>query len=252
MHVNSTLCPGCGHLLAESESYSPPADFWCGVSKTAPKLSVDYPFTIGKCNNYSRKKQSDLRVSTTKAAPFQVFFKKITRRYLPSAATNERQAPGWFKKNEKPLPCEQQFVILFIRLKFAAGNRCFYGDCVMASLKPRVSVEYGEKATIITFTDEKILEERDIIELQESLMGVIEQSEKISLILDFANVKFLSSAVLGLLIRVSKKIYEQDGQLRLCNISPRIYEIFKITRLTKIFDILPDRAAAASSFTNES
>jgi anti-sigma B factor antagonist len=122
----------------------------------------------------------------------------------------------------------------------------------MASLKPRVSVEYGEKATIVTFADEKILEERDIVELQESLMGVIEQSEKINLILDFSNVKFLSSAVLGLLIRVSKKIYEQDGQLRLCNISPRIYEIFKITRLTKIFDILPDRATASSSFSKES
>ncbi|MFA5252830.1 MAG: STAS domain-containing protein [Phycisphaerae bacterium] len=121
----------------------------------------------------------------------------------------------------------------------------------MASLKPRVSVEYGEKATIVTFTDEKILEERDIVELQQSLMGVIEQAENTSLILDFSTVKFLSSAVLGLLIRVSKKVYEQNGQLRLCNISPRIYEIFKITRLTKIFDILPDRASAAASFAEK-
>ena len=129
--------------------------------------------------------------------------------------------------------------------------RRFFGDFVMASLKPRVTVEYGEKATIVTFTDEKILEERDIVELQESLMGVIEQTEKINLILDFSTVKFLSSAVLGLLIRVSKKVYEQNGQLRLCNISPRIYEIFKITRLTKIFDILPDRASAAASLAEE-
>jgi anti-sigma B factor antagonist len=117
----------------------------------------------------------------------------------------------------------------------------------MAPLKPRISVEYGQDATIITFTDEKILEERDIVELQESLMGVIEQAEKINLVLDFSAVKFLSSAVLGLLIRVSKKVYEQDGQLRLCNISPRIYEIFKITRLTKIFDIYPDRESAGAS-----
>jgi anti-sigma B factor antagonist len=118
----------------------------------------------------------------------------------------------------------------------------------MATLKPRVSVEYGEEATIVTFTDEKILEERDIADLQESLMGVIEQAEKVNLILDFSAVKFLSSTVLGLLIRASKKIYERDGQLRLCKISPRIYEIFKITRLTKIFDIYPDRAAAVASF----
>jgi anti-sigma B factor antagonist len=117
----------------------------------------------------------------------------------------------------------------------------------MTSSQPRVSVEYGEDATIITFTDEKILGERDILELQESLMGVVEQAEKINLILDFSAVKFLSSTVLGLLIRVSKKVYERDGQLRFCNISPRIYEIFKITRLTKIFDIYPDRTSAAAS-----
>jgi anti-sigma B factor antagonist len=118
----------------------------------------------------------------------------------------------------------------------------------MASLKPRVSVEYGERATVVTFTDEKILEERDIAELQDSLNGVIEQADKINLVLDFSTVKVLSSAVLGLLIRVSKKVYEREGQLRLCNISPRIYEIFKITRLTKIFDIYPDRDAAIASF----
>ena len=118
----------------------------------------------------------------------------------------------------------------------------------MASLKPRVSVEYDEKAVLVTFTDEKILEERDITELQDSLNGIIEQADRINLVLDFSTVKFLSSAVLGLLIRVSKKVYEREGQLRLCNISPRIYEIFKITRLTKIFDIYPDREAAIASF----
>ena len=71
-------------------------------------------------------------------------------------------------------------------------------------------------------------------------MSVVEQAEKINLVLDFCNVRFLSSAVLGLLIRVSKKTYEQGGQLKLCNISPNIYEVFKITRLTKIFDICED------------
>ena len=110
----------------------------------------------------------------------------------------------------------------------------------MATIKPRISVEYAENATIITFVDEKILEERDIQTLQESIMSVIEQAERLNLVLDFCNVQFLSSAVLGLLIRVSKKVYERDGRLRLCNISPKIYEIFKITRLTKIFEIYQD------------
>jgi anti-sigma B factor antagonist len=119
----------------------------------------------------------------------------------------------------------------------------------MASLKPGVSVQYTEEATIITFTEEKILEERDIKSLQESIMPVIEQSEQVHFILDFRNVKFLSSAVLGLLLRVSKKIYEKNSTLRMCNINPKIYEIFKITRLNKIFDIYDELEGAMESLS---
>jgi anti-sigma B factor antagonist len=114
----------------------------------------------------------------------------------------------------------------------------------MAEIMPKINVQYNEGATILTFTDEKILEENDIRSLQGSIMSVIEQGGRMNLILDFQNVRFLSSAVLGLLIRVSKKIYENDGQLRLCNINPKIYEVFRITRLTKVFDIYPDTESA--------
>ncbi|MHC4172125.1 MAG: STAS domain-containing protein [Planctomycetota bacterium] len=120
----------------------------------------------------------------------------------------------------------------------------------MAGIKPRIGVEYAGDATIVTFTDERILEEKDINALQESIMSVIESaSGGINLILDFGNVRFLSSAVLGLLIRISKRIYEHDGSLRLCNINPKIYEIFKITRLTKTFDIYKDVESAAEDLS---
>ena len=119
----------------------------------------------------------------------------------------------------------------------------------MEPIKPRIAVEYARNATIVTFTDEKILEERDIKALQDSIMSVVEQAERIKLILDFGNVQFLSSAVLGLLIRLSKRIYEHDGQLRLCNINPKIYEIFKITRLTKSFDIYKDVESAVEDLS---
>jgi anti-sigma B factor antagonist len=108
----------------------------------------------------------------------------------------------------------------------------------MAAIKPMISVEYSGNATVVRFIDEKILEEKDIKALQESIMPIIESAcGRINLILDFGNVRFLSSAVLGLLIRISKRIYECEGRLKLSNINPKIYEIFKITRLTKTFDI---------------
>ncbi len=120
----------------------------------------------------------------------------------------------------------------------------------MAAIQPRISIEYIEDATVVAFTNDKILEETDVRALRESIEVIVEQAGNIRLVLDFRSVKFLSSAVLGLLIRISKRIHEQGGQLRLCNIHPGIYEVFKITRLTNIFDIFEDVESAIHSFTD--
>lgn len=119
----------------------------------------------------------------------------------------------------------------------------------MEPVKPKISVEYSENATIVAFEDEKILDDATIKAIETSIMSVVEQADGVNMILDFCNVRFLSSAVLGLLIKISKKVYEKDGQLRLCNIDPKIYEIFEITRLIKIFDICKNLEEATESFS---
>lgn len=120
----------------------------------------------------------------------------------------------------------------------------------MAGIQPRISLAYTDGATVVAFTDEKILEDTDVRALRESIEAIVEQAGNIRLVLDFRHVKFLSSAVLGLLIRMSKRVHEQGGQLRLCNIHPGIYEVFKITRLTNIFDIFEDVESATQSFSD--
>ena len=110
----------------------------------------------------------------------------------------------------------------------------------MDAKHPNMSIEYRGQVVVATLTDEKILEESQLLGLEGSFMPLIEQNPGIQLIVDFESVKFLTSSVLGLLIRVSKKVYETDGKLRLCSINPKILEVFKITRLDKIFEIYPD------------
>lgn len=119
----------------------------------------------------------------------------------------------------------------------------------MDQVKPKISVDYTENAVVATLTDEKILEQADIEALEASIMPLVEQGGGMNLVISFADVKFLTSAVLGLLIRVSKKVYESDGQLKLCSIEPKILEIFKITRLDKVFDIYEDREQALQAVT---
>jgi anti-sigma B factor antagonist len=117
----------------------------------------------------------------------------------------------------------------------------------MDKSNPKLAVEYLEQAVVATLTDRKILDEADIRALEDSVMPLIGADEQACLILDFSNVEFLTSAALGLLIRISKKVYESGGNLKLCGISPKILEIFRITRLDKIFDICIDRQDAVQS-----
>lgn len=107
----------------------------------------------------------------------------------------------------------------------------------MDHMHPNISIDYHGPIVIATLEDEKVLDETQLEGLEGSFMPLIEQSPGIQLIIDFTNVKFLTSSVLGLLIRISKKVYETGGTLRLCSINPKIQEVFKITRLDKIFEI---------------
>ena len=77
---------------------------------------------------------------------------------------------------------------------------------------------------------------------------MVDEHKPINLLLNFENVEHLSSAALGMLITLHKRIMESRGQLKLSNINPQIYEVFKITRLNKVFDIYDHAAKAKASF----
>ena len=59
----------------------------------------------------------------------------------------------------------------------------------------------------------------------------------------------LSSAALGMLIALHKRVREKGGVLRLCNIRSSIYEVFEITRLSEVLKILPSREEAVREAT---
>lgn len=123
-------------------------------------------------------------------------------------------------------------------------SKLFYSEIPMAAAKPSISIDYTQEAVVVTLMDEKILDAAQISDLEESILPLAGESQGKSLVIDFSNVGFLSSSVLGLLIRLSKRVNETNGQLKLCSLKKQIAEIFRITRLNKIFDIFDDIEAA--------
>ncbi len=98
-------------------------------------------------------------------------------------------------------------------------------------------IKRSEDVSVVEFADRKILEELAIQEIGEELHQVVDAEPSIKLLLNFKNVDHLSSAALGMLITLNKKVKEQSGDLKLSDINRQIFEVFKITRLNRVFDI---------------
>ncbi len=101
---------------------------------------------------------------------------------------------------------------------------------------------------VVHFIQSKIVSEEDIQEVGEQLASLVDDQGHRRLLLNFGNVQYLSSAALGKLINLKKKVSKADGQVKLCSIHPDLLEVFKITRLDTVFDIQRDERSALDAF----
>lgn len=114
---------------------------------------------------------------------------------------------------------------------------------------PRLDVDVADGIIDVELLDRKILDEVEITQIGEQLGALVAQNDKPKMIISFGNVGHMSSSALGMLITLHKRVSEKQGQLRLCNIQPTIYEVFVITRLNEIFKICASRSEAAESLS---
>ena len=119
----------------------------------------------------------------------------------------------------------------------------------MAESDAKLNVRVEDDVTVVEFVDRNILDEGSIQQIGQEIGDLIDQAASPKLLISFENVEHLSSAALGTLITINNKVREKDGQLRLTNIAPPIYEVFTITKLDKLFHIHPTTEKAMRSFT---
>ena len=71
----------------------------------------------------------------------------------------------------------------------------------------------------------------------DSLLESLAMHPGMRLVLDLSDVQYLSSAVLGKLINLKKKVGAVRGKVKLRCIHPDLLEVFRITRLDQVFEI---------------
>lgn len=73
--------------------------------------------------------------------------------------------------------------------------------------------------------------------------GISEKAEQLlngiteTTVLDFSDLKYISSSGLGLLIKVQRRLDATGDKIRIVNASDHIRELFTVTRFDSIFDI---------------
>jgi len=115
--------------------------------------------------------------------------------------------------------------------------------------KERLRIEQVGDVTVVHFLDKRILDEPTIQAIAEQLFSLVDTDGKRKLLLNFSNVEYMSSAALGKLINLHKKLAGLKGALAMCNVIPQIFEVFAITKLDKIFKIFPNEDAAMEFFS---
>lgn len=116
------------------------------------------------------------------------------------------------------------------------------------STPPRLLIQKIKDVTIVRLRESSILEPHLIQQISQELAELVESQHRRKLLIDFSEVKFLSSSALGVLVMLRKKVEGIQGELVLAGMSKELRKIFKITNLDRLFKFKDDENGALEVF----
>jgi anti-sigma B factor antagonist len=104
---------------------------------------------------------------------------------------------------------------------------------------PLVEYEQHGSITVGTVRAARVLDAVNVTEFGNRLLEYVDEHPGVHLLLNFAQVNYLSSAALTELLKVNEATQRTGGGVRLCALSPEIASVFQITNLDKLFLVEP-------------
>ena len=101
---------------------------------------------------------------------------------------------------------------------------------------------------VVRILEPRLIDDPHLDELRAEIGEVVGARQGINLLLDLGRVEFLSSAMLEMLSGFYRLLGTAGGQLRLCRLTPAIAEVFRTTKLDRLFPIHADIDEALARF----
>jgi anti-sigma B factor antagonist len=83
--------------------------------------------------------------------------------------------------------------------------------------------------------------------LRELVVALVGKGQR-KILLNFVDVNYIDSSGLGSLVSSLVRVRMYDGELKLLNLTKRVYEILRVTKLNTVFEIMDDETVAVNSF----
>jgi len=103
--------------------------------------------------------------------------------------------------------------------------------------------------TVVDFSGSTILDGPTIEDIGRQLYELVDQQAHRKILLDFSQVRFLSSSMLGVLIALRKKAQAIRGRLAIAGLRPELRKVFKISQMEKLFEFHDDQGSAMGSLS---
>ena len=111
-------------------------------------------------------------------------------------------------------------------------------------LKPTVEVRDEDGALIAEFWDCLRLDPAPVRDLRQHFETHIRETRRANLVVDLNGVSFAGSAALGNFIVLHRLSAQHGGRVIFCNVDDNVLEVFRVSKLTPLFDFAKDRAEA--------
>lgn len=101
---------------------------------------------------------------------------------------------------------------------------------------------------VAVFDEARMLDEAMINEVGTALKELVDTHQGGKLLIDFNNVTFMSSSMIGKIVFLEKDCKTKGVDLRLCSINPNIMEAITLLNLDKLLEIYGTVGEALEAF----
>ena len=110
----------------------------------------------------------------------------------------------------------------------------------------KISTRLVGDVTIVDISGRIVLGEESAA-LRKLVSELLSNGHK-KILFDLADVDYIDSSGLGLLVSAFTTVRKEHGQLKLLNVAKNIHDLMQMTKLYTVFDIVDDEEAAVKSF----